>query len=181
MENLLLIIVLKTHFRKGLSELLINAFPNYVPILAPAYSPNLSLIDINWLAGFINGDSSFSLTTNKDERRTLGKACKVYISICQNEISKIVLDGIKNYLGYGNIHQQDKINFVYKIGSLSNINAFINNLNEAQLLGAKALDYADFCKGIALMNNKAHLTLEGLEQFIILSKGMNSTRTYFGD
>lgn len=31
------------------------------------------------------------------------------------------------------------------------------------------------------MNNKGHLTAEGLKQFITLVKGMNSTRTYFGD
>jgi hypothetical protein len=181
MENLLLIIALKAHFKKGLSNLLMEAFPNYVPILAPAYLPNLNLIDIHWLAGFIQGDGSFSLTVNNDKKRTLGKACKIYISICQNVISKIVLDGVKTFLGFGNVHQQDKENYVYKIGSLQNINTFINKFNEAQFLGSKALDYADFCKGIDLMNNKDHLTVEGLEQFIALSKGMNSTRTYFGD
>jgi hypothetical protein len=38
--------------------------------------------------------------------------------------------------------------FVYRIGSLVNINKFIKIFDEAQLLGAKALDYRDFKIGI---------------------------------
>jgi hypothetical protein len=47
MENLLLIMALikKAHFKKGISDFLTKAFPNYVPIPAHAYLPNL--IDIH--------------------------------------------------------------------------------------------------------------------------------------
>lgn len=65
-------------------------------------------------------------------------------------------------------------------GSLKDINAFIESFKEAQLLGAKALDYADFCKAVDLMNSKNHLTQEGLVAIRAIASGMNSTRVYFG-
>ena len=46
-------------------------------------------------------------------------------------------------------------------------------------MGAKALDYADFCKGIEIINSKEHLTQEGLNKFNTLLQHMNSKRTNF--
>jgi hypothetical protein len=83
----------------------------------------------------------------------------------------------------GFIYSQAKGVFVYKMRSIKDINNFINKLEEAgaTFSGAKALDYADFCKGITIVNNKGHLTREGLESIRTISKNMNSNRTDFGD
>jgi len=69
-----------------------------------------------------------------------------------------------------------------RVSSLKNINQLIAafTTNDVQFLGAKALDYADFCKALHIMNNKAHLTQPGLEDIRTISSGMNSTRTDFG-
>ena len=93
------------------------------------------------------------------------------------------MDQILIMLKIGFIYYQAKGVYVYKINSIKYINEFINKFEKAgaKLLGAKALDYVDFCKGINIVNNKGHLTKEGLEEFRLLTKGMNSTRTYFGD
>jgi hypothetical protein len=32
-------------------------------------------------------------------------------------------------------------------------------MNQCKILGAKALDYKDFCKGVDLINQKSHLTI----------------------
>ena len=52
---------------------------------------------------------------------------------------------------------------MYYLASLKNIQHFINKIEVTGLIGAKTLDFADFCKGIELIKNKAHLTEEGLE------------------
>lgn len=48
---------------------------------------------------------------------------------------------------------------------------------EANLLGAKAFDYADFIKMIELMNKKLHLTPAGLAQIRKRIKNVNSKRS----
>jgi LAGLIDADG endonuclease len=178
-----IIVGYRAHFKLGISEALLNAFPNYIKLAAPVYLPDLSNMNMHWLAGFIYADGSFSLSVNKTPRRTLGEACIYYISITQNDTSKIVLDHIIQILEAGFIYSQAKGVFVYKMRSIKDINNFIIKLEEegARFLGAKALDYSDFCKGIKIVNNKGHLTREGLESIRTISKNMNSNRTYFGD
>jgi LAGLIDADG endonuclease len=60
-----------------------------------------------------------------------------------------------------------------------NINHFIDLFNLIPFYGAKALDYSDFCKIITIINNKEHLTKEGMLKAVKLVKGMNSQRTNF--
>jgi hypothetical protein len=47
LEGLLQIVALKALFSKGLSTLLLNNFPNYIPVDAPLYKPELNLINIH--------------------------------------------------------------------------------------------------------------------------------------
>lgn len=46
LEGLNKIIALKAHCKTGLSELLIDSFPNYKPIPCTPYLPNFSLINM---------------------------------------------------------------------------------------------------------------------------------------
>jgi hypothetical protein len=181
LEGLLKIVALKAHFKWGLSELLVTNFPNLIPAIKPSFEPNLSLMNINWLCGFINGDGSFGLRIRHNIKYALGASCDVIISISQDEVSLVTLENIVTFLGIGKIRKDssNRTIYVYFLGSLKDINIFINKFKEVKLLGAKALDYADFCKGIEIINNKEHLTREGLNKLEALSQNMNSKRTNF--
>ena len=97
-EGLLQIIAYKSHFPKGLSNLLIKFFPNYKPVILPDYTPNLNITNINWIAGFINSDGdSFYMFLKKEKRKkekeketqTLGETCIPSIIIYKNNRSII--------------------------------------------------------------------------------------------
>jgi len=103
----------------------------------------------------------------------------VSINISQNNRSKEALEAIQNYLGYGSIYNVRKDLSTYVIRSIKQINNFIELFSKTQILGAKALDYTDFCKGVNILNQKAHLTGEGFAEYKSLIAGMNSTRTVF--
>src|SRR5271169_213031 len=128
----------------------------------------------------MNADGTFSALVGKAPSLNLGEQCKILINITQHNRSLIVLQAIKDLLGFGYIHSQGSDASRLQFGSIHDINAFIERFTGVQLLGAKALDYADFYKAVNIINNKAHLTKEGLEAFRAITKGMNSTRTFFG-
>jgi LAGLIDADG endonuclease len=44
------------------------------------------------------------------------------------------------------------------------------------IVGQKLLDFQDFCKVAILMEQKAHLTIEGLNQIELIKKGINRGR-----
>jgi hypothetical protein len=181
LEGLLKIVSLKAQFKKGLSELLGTSFPNVSPAIKPSFEPNLALMNIHWLCGFINGDGHFGLRIRHNTKTSLGSSCDVIISISQDDVSLITLENIVEFLGVGRVHSSGRTTYVYFLGSLKDINIFINKFKEVNLLGAKALDYADFCKGIEIINSREHLTLEGFNKLEILSQNMNSKRTNFGN
>jgi len=161
--------------------LLLTNFSNYIPIIKPSFEPNLTLMNIHWLSGFISADGRFGLFIRKNTKCALGVSCDVIISITQDEVSLITLEHIATFLGFGKI-SKDSVNrttYTYYLGSVKNINLFIEKFKGFNLLGAKALDYADFCKGIEIINSKEHLTQEGLNKFNTLLQHMNSKRTKF--
>ena len=69
-HSLLQIIALKAHFPKG--KTIKTAFADYVPITTPENTPNLSLINIQWIAGLINAESSLTMVISKASKIRLG-------------------------------------------------------------------------------------------------------------
>ena len=65
---------------------------------------------------------------------------------------------------------------MYYLASLKNIHHFINKIEGTEIIGSKALDFADFCKASKLIKDKAHLTESGLENIRLIKAGMNRGR-----
>lgn len=182
LAGLLQIVAYKAHFKLGLSEMLIAAFPDYVPVPLFDYNPNLALMNIHWISGFINADGSFSVLISSSTNSLLGETVKLRIDITQHEISLLALQRAAEILACGSIYRKGKAAVSWGVFNIKDITRLITDFNEngVQILGAKALDYADFCKAVSLISSKKHLTREGLNSIRSLSAGMNSTRTDFG-
>ena len=82
------------------------------------------------------------------------------------------------YLGCGHYYlkaKQDVGDFI--VSGLSDITAkIIPFFEKFQIVGVKALDFADFCKASKLIKDKAHLTESGLEDIRLIKAGMNRGR-----
>jgi hypothetical protein len=182
MEGLYKIVALKEHSPNGISKKLQEDFPlwrNYRQP-APLYNPDLSVMNLNWLAGFIQADGSFGCSIRKAHDTILGEQVQVNIEIAQHTRSLIVLERIKDLLGFGVIYiKKTKPMANFKIQDIENINLFIKNFSSTELYGSKKLDYIRFCKIVSLMNEGKHLTAEGLAQIKDIRSNMNSKRTSY--
>lgn len=124
----------------------------------PKYEPNLSLMDLHWLTGFINGDGYFApgLTA---------KSLSPQVRIGPYEISLVVLNQIKILLGMIEVYSNGpKLKtYVYVLSGLTNLNKFNDLLysSSCRFYGTKYLDYNDWCKIILIINAKKHLNPEG--------------------
>lgn len=180
-EGLNKIVALKTQSPKGVSSKLEINFPNYKNYLdiIPKYTANFTNINIHWLAGFINADGSFKVEVLLRKTGTLGKQVRPLIVISQHTNNLIVLNKIKEFLGIGNITIRKTQPLAdFKITSLKESNNFIKLFKEAKLLGAKALDYNDFCHNINLMNHNKHLTKAGIAEIEFINSKLNSKRSF---
>jgi hypothetical protein len=76
--------------------------------------------------------------------------------------------------GVGSIHKNPARNLVnYSIDSKKDLTNLILHLEKYPLLTQKAADFILFKEVIKLMNNKAHLSIEGLYQIINLKAKIN--------
>ena len=88
------------------------------------------------------------------------------------------MSSLLEFLGSGNVYR-DKEVIDLKVTKLSDINSkIIPFFVENPIERAKSKDFMDFCKVAELMQNKAHLTAEGLgyAQIRKIKAGMNRGR-----
>lgn len=100
-------------------------------------------------------------------------------SISQHVRDEVLLTKFIDYLGCGSIEKvstrPNEVTFVvYKFTLiLGNIIPFFLSY---PLQGIKSRDYQDFCKIAKIMEDKSHLTPEGLKKIKSLKSGMNTGR-----
>jgi hypothetical protein len=82
---------------------------------------------------------------------------------------------LQQYLGgIGSIHLAKNREIVnYSIDSIEDLNKLIIHLEKYPLLTQKAADFLLFKQAVKLVNNKAHLTVEGLNQIVNIKASLN--------
>ena len=96
-EGLEKIISIKGAINLGLPDTLKVAFPEVVSMIRPGYSPNVEPLNPDWISGFSDGDSCFSVSILGS-----GQIIAVF-SIGLNEREHPLLIKIQSFFGVGNI------------------------------------------------------------------------------
>ena len=163
-EGLLELVSLKVVLNKGLSENLSIAFPGLIPHLRPEVE--LSKIrNPFWLVGFVDAEGCFSISIFKSQTSKIGEATKLSFILTQSVRDEDLMKSLIKYLGCGNISLDNRGTIDFKVTKFSNIRDIILPFfDKYPLQGNKKIDYYDFSKVVKLMENKTHLTKEGLDQ-----------------
>jgi LAGLIDADG endonuclease len=165
-NGLIKIVNLKASLNKGLSNELKVFFPKVIAIIRPKVDLPIN-IDYNWIAGFFTGEGCFSVSNNLLLR----------ITIAQHSKDKLLMNNLMNILNCGIVSKNSNNTVVLTISKFKDIyNKIIPLFNEYNIKGVKALDFQDFCKIAKLINEKAHLTLEGSKEIRKIKLNMNKGR-----
>lgn len=123
----------------------------------------------------------FGLNITKQVRMKLGYTAQPQYRTCQHERYLVVLKRIILTMGCGVIVQPSEGRDRY-FTSVSNITELstivIPFCQKYPLYGSKGLDFQYFAEGIAIMEKKGHLTLEGLDRLKYLAYNMNTFREF---
>ena len=106
----------------------------------------------------------------------VGKAVTLRFTITQHERDRELLELIIKYLNSGTLATSGNCKqvLVSKFQDIQNI--IIPFFVKYNIKGVKLLDYLDFCQAAELIQNKAHLTQEGIDKILKLKNGMNRGR-----
>ena len=177
MEGLRKIVAIKASLNKGLSEELKAAFPNIIPV--PMLEVNLNYTkDPNWFAEYIYQERVFLISIFKSKILT-GYAVRLRFNLVQHSRDTQLMKSLVEYLGCGRYVAgplgYDHGEFI--VSNLSDITEIIIPFFEKYpIKGNKSLDFSDFCKATQIMENKSHLTFEGLDKIRLIKSGLNRGR-----
>ncbi len=175
-DGLLKLVALKAGMNKGLNNELLIAFPDIVPILIPEIPLNKN-IEPFWLTGFTDAEGCFSVVVFKNKTSKYGEAVKLSFILSQSIRDEYLIKSLIEYLGCGYTSLDDKGTIDFKVSNFSSIkDIIIPFFNKYCLYGNKFLDFADFSKVVSLMENKKHLTQEGLDEIKKIRGKMNTNR-----
>ncbi len=126
-------------------------------------------------SGLIDGEGSFTIIIVKDKNRKLGWRIEAKFQLGLHSKDYDVLSQLQQYLGgIGAIYLKGKrVVANYSVYSINDLNKLILHLDKYPLLTQKAADFLLFKQVVELMNNKVHLTVEGLNQIVNIKASMN--------
>jgi hypothetical protein len=125
--------------------------------------------------GLIDAEGSFSIIIDRNKTRKLGwrVQSKFQVGLHKRDLS-LLLQLQKILGGIGSIHISPTLNKVnYSVYSKKDLTSLIIHLEKYPLLTQKAADFILFKEVVKLMKNKAHLSIEGLNQIINIKASMN--------
>ena len=174
---MLKLIGLKSSLNLGLTNKLKEEFPNWkdVEISRPEY--NFKCIpDPQWMAGFSSGDSSFNIKISKSESSKLGIRVQLRFSIGLHLREKEFIKYLTTYfnLAKDKYVYSDSNSIQFEITNINDIiNVIIPFFMKYPIKGKKILDFIEFNKVAIMINNKEHLTKEGLNEILNIKSKMN--------
>ncbi len=128
-------------------------------------------------SGLIDGEGSFSIIVDKNKTRKLGWRVQLKFQIGLHTKDLNLLYKLQQYLGgvdIGSIHlarNREMVN--YSIDSNKGLSKLIIHLEQYPLLTKKSVDFMLFKQAVKLVNNKAHLTVQGLNEIVNIKASMN--------
>ena len=175
------IVAIKASINKGLSDTLKAEFPDITSSPRPTVEIPES-IDPNWISGFSEGEGCFYISIF--ESKTIKSGLQVQLSyiITQHTRDSELMKSLIRHLNCG--RSQGPISptegkcvkfIVTKIAEINN--NIIPFFDKYPLHGVKKLDYVDFKRAATILENKGHLTIDGLEELRQIKARMNTGRS----
>lgn len=177
-EGLKKLVAIKASMNQGLSDDLKAVFSDVVSAPRPVVVDQV-IKDPHWVTGFTSGEGCFFIGIWDSSSHKLGSQVKLTVQITQSLRDQALMISLIEYLGCGKYYpvlKNNKGNFV--VVKFSDItDKIIPFFNKYPLQGAKASDFADFCKVAEIIKEKGHLRVDGLEEIRKIKAGMNRGRS----
>lgn len=164
------VMMLKYSLNKGLTPFLSENFPNVNPIEVSVRKYGFNNVNPHWITGFVEAEGCFHIAIIKSKAYKLGCQIRLDFSVVQHSRDKDLMANLINYFNSGALYENTG-HVTYRATKLSDIqDKIIPFFQKYPLHGYKFRDYEKFGSVAELMNNKAHLTSEGLEKIIEIRK-----------
>jgi hypothetical protein len=117
----------------------------------------------------------------KSKTTKCGFSVSIEFSVSQHIRDELLLSKFIEYLSCGNISKKSTRpdSVIFMVRKFSDIKEkLIPFFQKFPLQGVKSMDFLDFCQVVKIIEDKSHLTFEGLKKIRSLKSGMNKGRIF---
>lgn len=162
---------------------IISSTTQYINNLSDSFSSksDKSKLQAYWVTGFSDAESTFSIRIAKDKSRLLGIRILPVYSIELHIRDIKVLYKIREFFNVGSVKvriRDGKSTGIYSVQSIKDlIGVIIPHFIKYPLITQKQADFILFSLVVNLINNKEHLTEEGIYKILSIRASMNKGLT----
>ena len=108
-----------------------------------------------------------------------GFQVSLFFFITQHVRDELLMNSLIEYLGCGIIYRKNNKEVLeYRATKVSDISEkILPFFQKYPIIGVKSKDFQDFCRVVKLMEVRAHLTQEGVDEIRSIKTGMNTGRS----
>ena len=134
----------------------------------------LSSLHPRFITGFTDGEGCFHISITKRKTVKLQWIVILVFKITLHQRDKALLERIKSYFcDVGSIYKNGPQTIEYKVHSIKDLLIIIEHFDKYPLITKKQIDYLLFKQVFNLINEKEHLTIEGLQKIIAIKSSIN--------
>lgn len=129
-----------------------------------------------FVSGLVDAEGSFGVNIVRKETSKIGYSVLIYFEIAFNKKDRQLLEIIKQVLGVSKdlYFNQNDDTLKLKISNLDElINSVIPHFVKYPLFTQKKVDFLLMCKILEIVQEKRHLTIEGLNEILSIKAAMN--------
>ena len=131
--------------------------------------------DINpWvITGFTDAEGSFIMRIRNNNKCSAGYSAGLVFQIGLHKKDLSILENIKSTLKVGVINDNYNNSVSFKVTSFKDLKVIINHFDNYPLITQKLGDFILFKQAFNIMNNKEHLTIEGIRKLVGIKAKLN--------
>ena len=127
-----------------------------------------------WIAGFVDGEGCFHVSINPHDEMTTGFQILPEFTLVQHQRDIHILYALKEYFKCGVVRVNHGDRMAYRVRSLDHLrNIIIPFFEKNQLRTIKRIEFEKFKTVLQMMEQKIHLTSEGIQKIKSIADAMN--------
>jgi hypothetical protein len=143
------------------------------PVCILSNQSNLVSLNPYFVTGFSDGEACFFIGFNASKKYQTGYQVQAIFQISLYNQDSALLSQIQSYFGAGKISKHGKNSVYLRVTSSKDLRVVISDFDKYPLSSQKRADYELFKQALELIQNKKHLTADGLKEIVSIKASMN--------
>lgn len=136
--------------------------------------PKKTMLNPDWIVGFIDGEGCFHIGINKNSGVKFGYQILPEITVVQHKSDINILYQLKTAMGCGVVRRNHEERYCWRVRDLDNLsNVIVPFFEKHPLKTKKNVEFKKFARVVRLMKEGKHLISSGFNEISKIASEMN--------